>query len=301
MHPTSKPGVSSATRLIAPSSDSPARVRKRRRVLAVSAFIALLAAAAAIVVAAFAISGGTAPAATITPPPPDPTPTTEPVADEPQETTLPSGTAWLAMPAAEPVGIAVMLPDATDDARALLDAPAADALRAAGWAVATGLLGGESWGSAAASEGLSQLHEWATGVAGPAPVMLVGSGMGATTGVTTLARVPDLGVSCFYAVAPVTDLAALVGERPEMGARIAEAWGREPTPDDNPTLLVTSLPDSTSYRVVVPEQPPLLTDDANGLVASLESSGHTVTSVTASAGDMADVDDLTSFAQGCSG
>src|SRR4029079_6632791 len=94
---------------------------------------------------------------------------------------------------------------------------------------------------------------------------------------------PDLNVSCFYAVAPVTDLAALVGERPALGTQIAQAYRREPTPDDNTALLVPSLPDSTSFRVIVPEQPPVLTDDANAFVSSLEASGHTVNSVAAAA------------------
>ena len=268
--------------------------------MAVWAFTALLLGSAVILAVSYSVSGGAAPAATITPPAADPVPTTAPAADEPQETTLPSGSAWLAMPQGEPVGLAIIAPDATDDAGALLESPAAVALGEAGWAVATGVLGGESWGSTAASDGLAQLNEWAAEAVGDVPVLLVGSGMGATTGVAALARFPDLDVGCFYAAAPLTDLAALVGENPRIGERIAAAWGREPTNDDNPILLVPSLPVSTSYRVVVPEEPPLLTDDANAFVASLEASGHSVTSVTAAVDDGADTGDVIAFAEGCS-
>ncbi|MGC5224408.1 hypothetical protein ACPW96_17720 [Micromonospora sp. DT81.3] len=300
MHPTSKPGGPTASRLIAPTDATPARIRRRHRVIAVCAFIGLLLGAAIILVVAFSISDTTAPARTITPPAADTVETTEPAVPEVQETTLPSGTAWLAMPQGEPAGIAILLPDATDDARALLDTRAAEELRGSGWAVATGVLGGESWGSTAASEGLSQLKAWAVETAGPVPALLAGVGMGATTGLTTLARYPDLGVTCFYAAAPLTDLAALVGENQAIGPRIADAWGREPGADDNPILLVESLPSGMTYRVVVPDGPPLLAEDANAFVSALEASGQTVSSVTAAVGDSPDADDLTAFAEGCS-
>lgn len=306
MHPTSKNVTPNAHRLVAPPGSSPSRTKSRQRIVAVTAGVTLLASAVVILVVAFAVADRSTPEASIAPsasgagggePVAAPAAATQQV----KETKLPSGDAWLSLPAQEPVGVAIVLPDAHERAAGLLDTPAAEGLRAAGWAVATGALGGESWGSAAASDGLAQLHDWAIQNTGELPVLLSGRGMGATTGVTTLARHPDLGVACFYAAAPVTDLAALVGRDPALGARIAQAWGREPTLDDNPILLAPSLPESVVYRVIVPDAPTVLADDANAFVASLDASGHTVSSVTAAVDDGADADDLTTFAEGCLG
>lgn len=279
-------------RLVAdPSDDQVGRAQRRRRwALIGSGLIVVITAAATVLTVVASTTPPAVPAATLspiaipeyTPPPATPVPTESAPPANLVTGTVGGQRVFIRPPAGSATGIVYILPDAGDDAGELLSGTLPDSLNAAGLAVATGDLGGTSWGSPASSTSLSELRAWAEGQVGDVPVMYFGVGMGVTTAVTALSRQPDVEVTCTYAVAPVTDLATLATSNPRVREQITTSWGRVPAAEENPSLLAAGLPTSVDYRVVVPAAPEDRVDDANNFIAALEQSGHTVTSTVAS-------------------
>lgn len=276
-------------RLVAdPSEDQVGRARRTRRWAFIGSGIILALATVGGFLTVTANTPRPVPAATLSPvavpeytPPPPPT---EPAVPANLVTDTVSGQRVFLRPAtAGTVGIAYLLPDSGDDASTLLVGGLADALNAAGLAIATGDLGGTSWGSPTSTTSLSELRAWVEPQVGDVPVLYFGVGMGATTAVAALSREPDVPVACTYAVAPVTDLATVATADPRVRQQIVTAWGGIPDAAENPSLLVPGLPTDTVYRVIVPAAPEGRVADANAFVASLQESGHTVTSLAASA------------------
>lgn len=301
----------SAGPLVGDVGDLPSARRRRTRTRAIvaSVGIGLLAVAAGVLAVGGLASARAFPAPTLTPmasPPPttQPSASAGPVASATEVTTtdvLAGQNVWLVQPGGEAIGVAYLLPDAADDAEALLGGSAARALLDDGWAVATGDLGGVTWGSPGSTTSLTALRSWVESGLGELPRLYVGAGMGGTTALTSLVREPQVSVACWYAIAPITDLAALVGSQPEIGDQIAVAWGGIPSANENPLLKTVELPQSTIYRIIAPVAPQERADDATAFLAALEDSGHRVTSVTApeSATPASLADDVTAFAKGC--
>lgn len=274
--------------------------------IAASVVAALLALAAAVFGVAALASTRAMPAPVLTPiaaPSPTASPETDATGSQTATSDVLSGQGvWLEVPGTAPSGVAYLLPDATDaDAEGLLRGAAARALLQDGWAVATGDLGGLAWGSPASTASLAELRAWVEADLGPLPALYVGAGMGGTTALTAMLRDPDTAPGCWYAIAPVTDLATLVGAQPDVGEQIARAWGGVPSADDNPILGAAGLDLDTRYRVIVPSAPAERVADATAFAAALEESGHQVTSVVApdSATPASLTEDLTAFAKGC--
>lgn len=274
--------------------------------IASSVVVAILALAAGVFGIAAMASARAVPAPALTPiaaPSPAASPETDAGGSQTATSDVLSGQGvWLVVPDTAPSGVAYLLPDATDDeAASLLEGAGARALLQDGWAVATGDLGGLAWGSPASTANLAELRTWVEADLGALPALYVGAGMGGTTALTAMLRQPETSPACWYAIAPITDLATLVGVQPEIGEQIARAWGQVPSADDNPILGAAGLALDTGYRVIIPSGPAERVADATAFAAALEESGHEVTSVVApdSATSASLAEDLTAFAKGC--
>lgn len=197
----------------------------------------------------------------------------------------------------EPLGIAVFFPDTGTDAAAALAAPAAVALKDAGWALAAAASSPSGWASPAATADVAELLDWAAEHAPSSPMMVVADGAGAATSIAALGRSASLAPACWVGTAPVTDLMAQAQGDESVQAEILEAWGRVPDESELPRAFIDALSPETSYVVVsAPDDAPaLITDDVATLVSSLEASGHDVDVVAGSETDS----ELLELAEGC--
>lgn len=259
--------------------------------------------------AALALDQSTAaPAASISPAPSD-APSPEPTEDAaaPGETgfteVIDQQDVRLELPAGDVSGVAVFFPGSAEDPANALTSPWALALLDEGWAVATSDFHGASWGSPSSSADLQALLTWTSSLTDATAQLFVSHGMGATTSLAAMARQPAAPIACWYAAAPVVDLVSQVETDPAVQDQILDAWGRVPGTEETPLAVVDTLPTETAYRVAAPPAgaPELLLQDSATLVASLESSGHAVTTATLTADDVVAIDpaDLLGFAEGC--
>ncbi|HEX5858458.1 MAG TPA: hypothetical protein VFY91_10165, partial [Microbacterium sp.] len=215
----------------------------------------------------------------------------------------------LELPGGDVSGVAVFFPGSADVPANALTSPWALALLDAGWAVATSDFHGASWGSPSSSADLQALLAWTSSLTDATPRLFVSHGMGATTSLAAMARRPAAPIPCWYSAAPVVDLVSQVETDPAVQDQILDAWGRVPGTQEAPLAVVDTLPTETAYRVAAPPAgaPALLVQDSATLVASLESSGHAVTTATLTADDPLTTDDavaldpadLLGFAEGC--
>jgi hypothetical protein len=214
---------------------------------------------------------------------------------------------WLSIPDVDPVGLAVLFPGAEEQASALLRTATAEALGAAGWAVATGEFHGASWGSPASSADVAALRAWADDQVGALPALYVSFEMGGSTSLASMLRSPKVPVACWYGAGTVTDLATVGTAVPAVGSQIVSAWGGAPSADQAINAQIDQLPTATTYRVVIPGAgaDDLRVQDPQTLISALEQSGHTVSQDTAASplttSAQIDADDVIAMAKGCLG
>lgn len=168
-----------------------------------------------------------------------------------------------------------------------------------GWYVASGDLGGNTWGNADGVQASRELVAWAERESGFEVGLFVAGSMG---GLASLALVAESDVPCWYGTMPVTDMST-VSNVPDADAQIAEAWpGSVPV---SPMDYVDSLPASTRFHVLASEGDTWVPAAVNGfaLADSLEARGVDVSRAFAVGehGDVShfDADDLTLFAESC--
>lgn len=106
-------------------------------------------------------------------------------------------------------GVAVWFHGRGGDVDTRMDSNWLNSIREAGWAVASGDLGGPTgWGDPASVSAAGELSRWASDQAG-APVKLVIAGsMGAVVALNAMVR-GGVEAPCFYAIMPVFDLRSL--------------------------------------------------------------------------------------------
>jgi hypothetical protein len=176
-------------------------------------------------------------------------------------------------------------------------------IRARGWAVASGDLHGDAWGSPPAVADAVALAAWARARTGLRAKLLIGASMG---GVASLNAILDraLQPTCWFGPQPVVDLNA-VSLVPNADAQIAQLYGGRPPASSNPADRLDQLPTWIRYRVIISREdtwvPPAA--HADRLIAVLLAKGADVSSVTVS-GSHLDAshfrpEDLVAFADGC--
>ena len=276
---------------------APRSYRGLRRVIAVAATLFAVAALVATVILVFVALDPTRVGAQ---PALDPqTKTPEPVVVSPPITaTAGDQTYRLDLPETKPRGLVVLFPDAGADAAALLGGDGALALQDAGWAVATTEFHGASWGSPQSSQDVMGLLDWASGYVEPAPLVLVSEGMGATTSLMAMSRSSSVGVTCWFAVDPRTDLMTLAEADPALEEQILSAWARIPKPAELPLAVAGSLPAEAVYRIAEAsaDASESVRADAAALSAALQAGGRDVATVP---GDGRDPAVLVQTAESC--
>jgi hypothetical protein len=203
----------------------------------------------------------------------------------------------------ELVGVAVYFHGAGAGADSKMGEPWLNAIRAMGWAVASGDLHGDAWGSPAAVADSEALVSWSEARTGADVKLLIGASMG---GVASLNALLDGAVEapCWFGPQPVVDLNA-VGVVPNADGQIALLYGGPPPASSNPVDRLDRLPLATRYRVITSVAdtwvPPVA--HADRLIAALQARGGDISSVAAN-GDHLDTshfrpEDLVAFAEGC--
>ena len=178
-----------------------------------------------------------------------------------------------------------------------------NSIRDRGWAVASGDLHGDAWGSPAAVADAVALAGWAQDRTGRRPQLLIGASMG---GAASLNAILDrvLTPRCWFGPQPVVNLAA-VSEVPNGDAEIAQVYGGPPPASSNPAARLDRLPTNIRYRVVVSAEdtwvPPA--QNADLLITAVRAEGGEVSSVAATGshldGSHFRPEDLVAFADGC--
>ncbi|MCZ1070823.1 hypothetical protein [Rhodococcus sp. A5(2022)] len=174
-----------------------------------------------------------------------------------------------------------------------------NALRAQGWAVASGDLGGDAWGNQDAITAASALTEWATDQAGVPVRLLVAGSMGALTSLNALTH-GAIAADCWYGTMPVLDQST-VGNVPESSDQLRKAFGGSIPGEFTPAE--SSLP-PLRYRVLASPEDTWVPKTSNAdLLADLvpETANVTTLEVSGEHGDPShfDADDLAAFAGEC--
>lgn len=105
-------------------------------------------------------------------------------------------------------------------------------LREHGWAVASGDLGGNSWGNSTAVRAARDLQRWATLITGKPVKLIVAGSMGAATSLNAIIR-GQIRAPCWYGTMPVFDIRSLALV-PEFGAQLRAAFPGGIPPEYNP-------------------------------------------------------------------
>lgn len=107
------------------------------------------------------------------------------------------------------VGVAVWFHGRGGNVDTRMDGRWLNSIRAAGWAVASGDLGGPTgWGDPASVVAAHELADWASDQAGAPVKLAVAGSMGAVTALNAMVH-GEIEAPCFYATMPVFDLHSL--------------------------------------------------------------------------------------------
>jgi hypothetical protein len=168
-------------------------------------------------------------------------------------------------------------------------------LRERGWAVASGDLGGNSWGDADAVRTARELERWATLVSGRPVKLVVAGSMGAATSLNAMVQ-GQVRTPCWYGTMPVFDLNSLLSV-PGIDVDLQRVYPAGIPPLFNPAD--NALPPGT-YRVISSDEDTKVParSNADPLAARTAAS---VLKVTGDHGDPShfDADDLAQFATEC--
>lgn len=204
----------------------------------------------------------------------------------------------LVIPGTPAVGLAVFLHDEGADATAAAQTEWIAPLVAAGWAVASGDLHGDSWGSPAATSDLLDLVKWSGVETGLTPSLFVSDGMGALVSLNSMTR-GAVAPACWYGVESITDLASLSGDG-ATARLVAGAYRGRPGAADNPVDSAGTLATAADrFRLVGADgEAPFTAAHSGALAQGLAAAEASVT-----VGEVSDpptlAADLVSFANGC--
>lgn len=207
-------------------------------------------------------------------------------------------------PTSEPKGVAIYFHGQGGGASVKMDGPWLDALRRAGWVVASSQFHYANWGNEDSTEDTRSLIAWAERQGGAPVRLFIGASMGGTTSLNAMLHGIDP-PPCWYGIKPALDLGTM-GRVPQAPELIRAAYGGRPYPSSrNPVDNVARLPLDVRYRFVASPDDPFVPFDANSgvLVESLEQRGADVT-LRVVQGEHQDAshysaNDLVGFAESC--
>lgn len=176
-----------------------------------------------------------------------------------------------------------------------------DAMRAAGWYVASGTTERTGWGSPSSVRAGASLVKWAEGMSGYEASLFIAGSMGGLTSLGVMAT-QDITPLCWYGTMPVTDLSEVSGV---VGSKeqIDDAWnGLLPV---SPIDSVSEIPTDVVYKFRYSMEDTAVPAEGNSIpmIRALRAAGATVHESRAEGehGDDShfEVNDLASFATEC--
>lgn len=203
----------------------------------------------------------------------------------------------------EPQGIAVWFHGQGGNAANRVDGPWLQALRRAGWVIASSDFHFTSWGNEASTEDARRLVEWAEAETGLEVRLWVSGSMGGAVSLNAL----NFGVqppACWYGVKPAINLREM-DNVPGGRKFIAQAFDGEPPAERDPVRNLDTLPTEVRYRVVASKDDHWVLFDENSgpLISSLTERGGEVSLLRATGlhedPSHFNTGDLVEFAQTC--